>query len=154
MDTVCYGSLSFRPLRERDLPTLYSWRQEPHVREFVQRQPPAWEEIRDKYLPRLNPDWPAKCFLSCVGSPIGYIQTYRIADWPEYATTIDEPAGIGVDLFIGDAGYVGKGWGRMILLKFLNDVAFPMFPAEEVCWIMHDKMNRRALRASRAAGFC
>ena len=102
MDRVRYESLSFQPLRAGDLSTLYSWRQEPHVREFVQRQPPTWEEIRDKYLPRLNPGWPAKCFLSCVGNPIGYIQTYRIADWPDYAATIGESAGIGVDLFIGD----------------------------------------------------
>ncbi len=49
-NTVRYGSPTFQPLKEGDLPTLYSWRQEPHVREFVQRQPPTWEEILDKYF--------------------------------------------------------------------------------------------------------
>jgi hypothetical protein len=39
------------------------------------------------------------------------------------------------------------------LLKFINDVAFPLFPRENVCWIYHDKLNHRALRASKAAGF-
>ena len=91
--------------------------------------------------------------MSCVRSPIGYIQTYRVADYPEYAATIDEVAGISVDLFIGDAEHLGIGWGRLILLKFLNEVAFPLFPGESVCWIYHEKLNQRALRASQAAGF-
>jgi hypothetical protein len=58
-----------------------------------------------------------------------------------------------MDLFIGEPDYVGKGWGRLIIVRFLNEIAFPMFPEEEVCWILHDKMNKRAIRASRAAGF-
>ncbi len=153
MDLARYRSLTFEPLREQDIPTLYSWRREPHIREFVQRQAPTWEGIRDKYLPRLDPAWPTKCFLSCDSGPMGYIQTYRIADWPEYAATLSEVSGISVDLFIGDPEYLGKGWGRVILLKFLNEVAFPMFPEEQVCWILHDKLNHRVLRASRAAGF-
>ena len=48
---------------------------------------------------------------------------------------------------------VGNGWGRLILLKFLSEVAFPLFHAEQVCWIYHDKLNRRALAAAKAAGF-
>jgi hypothetical protein len=91
--------------------------------------------------------------LSCVGPPIGYIQTYRVADHPEYAATIGEVEGISVDLFIGAADHLGIGWGRLILVKFLNEIAFPLFPEENVCWIYHEKLNQRALRASKAAGF-
>lgn len=132
---------------------LYSWLQKPHVREFYQRRPPTWQDTQERYLRRLVSGWPTKCFLSCAGHPIGYIQTYRIADWPECTTQIGSAAGISIDLFTGETDYVGKGCGRLILLKFLSEVAFPMFPEEEVCWILHDKLNGRALRASRAAGF-
>ena len=148
-------SLTFQPLREQDLPLMYSWLQEPHVREFYHRKGiPSWEETRKDYLERLVPDWPTKCFLSCcAGRPIGYIQTYRVADYPETAAVIGEAEGISIDLFIGVAEYIGKGWGRLILVKFLNEIAFPLFPGEEVCWIYHEKLNQRALRASKAAGF-
>jgi RimJ/RimL family protein N-acetyltransferase len=154
MDPARYRQLSFQPLEEQDLPLLYSWLQQPHVREFYHRKGVAsWEETRRHYLQRLTPGWPTKCFLSCLGTPVGYIQTYRIADYPEYAATIGETEGISVDLFIGDMAYLGKGWGRLILMKFLHEIAFPMFPEEDVCWIYHEKLNHRALRASKAAGF-
>ena len=136
MDPVRYRNIGFEPLQEQDLPLMYCWLQEPHVREFYQRKGvSSWEETRDHYLELLVIDWPTKCFLSCVGRPIGYIQTYRVADYPDYAATIGEVAGISVDLFIGDADHLGIGWGRLILLKFLNEVAFPLFPGENVCWI-------------------
>ena len=127
MDPVRYRSLRFDPLKEEDLPVLYSWLQAPHVREFYHKKSvPKWEEMRAEYLRRLDPDWPTKCFLSCAGAiPMGYIQAYRVADYPEYAAMIGEDKGIGLDLFVGDARLVGSGWGRLILLKFLYEVAFP-----------------------------
>ncbi|HYL15892.1 MAG TPA: GNAT family N-acetyltransferase [Terriglobales bacterium] len=153
MESIRYRSLSFEPLKESDLAILYRWRSEPHVREFYQRKRPTWEGVRDKYIPRLRPDSPTKCFLVASGDPIGCIQTYRVMDWPEYAATIGERAGISVDLFIGEAAYIGKGWGPLILPKFLLDVAFSLFPEEKICWIAHDSLNHRALGASKAAGF-
>jgi len=150
-----YRDISFQPLREQDLPLLYTWLQEPHVREFYHRKGvSSWEETRQEYLRRLVPEWPTKCFLSCCdGRTVGYIQTYKVSDYPEYGALIGETAGISIDLFIGDTAYVGRGWGRLILLKFLNEVAFPLFPDEEVCWIYHEPSNQRALRASKAVGF-
>ena len=149
-----YDQLSFRRIAEEDIPTIYSWLQEPHVREFYHRNSvPSWEETRRHYLQRLDPGWPTKSFLSCVGHPIGYIQAYRIADYPEYAAMIGETEGISVDIFIGESGFLGVGWGRLILRKFLDEVAFPLFHPEKVCWIYHEPANQRALRASKAAGF-
>lgn len=153
MDFARYGSLSFEPLKEEYLRQIYGWRKAPHVREFYQRKPPTWEGVREKYIPRLQPDSPTKCFLVSAGDRMGCIQTYRMADWPEYAAAIGERTGIGIDLFIGEAGYVGKGWGPLILVKFLSDIAFPLFPEENTAGSPHDKLNHRALGASRAAGF-
>lgn len=154
MDPVRYRALRFEPLKEQDLAALYSWLQQPHVREFYHRKSvSSWDETCEHYLQRLKPGSPTKSFLGCVDAPIGYIQTYRVADYPEYAAAIGEIEGICVDLFIGDLQYLGRGWGRLMLLKFLNNVAFPLFPEEEVCWIYHEPLNRRALRASQAAGF-
>lgn len=134
--------------------TVYSWLQQPHVHEFYHSDPlPSWEVLRADYLRRVDPNWPTRCYLSCVNKPIGYIQTYRVAAYPDHAAMIGENEGIGIDLFIGDIEYFNKGWGRIVLLKFLNDVAFPLFPEERVCWIYHGENNPRAIRASQAAGF-
>jgi aminoglycoside 6'-N-acetyltransferase len=154
MDPERYRALRFEPLKESDLPGMYGWLQALHVREFYHTKPlPSWQETQAHYLQRLDPNWPTRCFLICVDCAIGYIQTYRIADYPDYAATIGETEGISVDLFIGEPQYSGNGWGRLILLKFVSDVAFPLFPEENVCWICHDKLNHRALGASRAVGF-
>lgn len=154
MDSARYRSVDFEPLKEGHLPLLYSWLGMPHIREFYhKKRVPSWEEMRAQYLQRLHPDWPTRCFISTVGSAVGHIQAYRVADYPEYGAMIQEGGGISIDLFIGEVGYLGSGWGRLILLKFLNEVAFPLFPAEEACWIYHDRENLRALRASKAVGF-
>jgi len=155
MDPHRYRSLTFEPLKEEDIPILYSWLQKTHVREFYhKKRVPQWNEIRAEYLQRLDPDWPTKCFLSYAGLvPIGYVQVYRVADYPEYAAMIQEDNGISLDLLIGDRESLGKGWGRLILLKFINEVAFPLFDGEHTCWIYHECLNHRALAASRAAGF-
>ena len=38
MDQARYRELSFEQLKEQDLPLMYSWLQEPHVREFYHRK--------------------------------------------------------------------------------------------------------------------
>lgn len=148
-----YCDLRFDPLREQDLPLLFTWLQQPHVREFYQRDIPIWDEIRAQYLRALAPGSPTRRFIISADRPIGYIQAWRIADSPAYTASWGVTAGISLDLLIGEPAFVGRGWGRSILIRFLRKVAFPLFPQEELCWILHDHRNERAMRASKAAGF-
>jgi aminoglycoside 6'-N-acetyltransferase len=146
--------LRFQPLKQEDIPQIYAWLQQPHVREFYHPKPVLWEQTREHYTRRLDPGSPTKCFLSYAADhPIGYIQTYRMADYPGYTAMLGETEGISLDLFIGDPAYLEKGWGRAMLAKFLSDIVFPLYPDENVCWIYHDVTNQRALRASQSAGF-
>jgi aminoglycoside 6'-N-acetyltransferase len=148
-----YCDLRFDPLREEDIPMLFGWLQQPHVREFYQRDVPVWEEIRTQHLKALTTGSPTRRFVISVDRPIGYIQAWRIADSPAYTASWGVSAGISLDLLIGEPEFVGRGWGRLILTRFLHEVAFPLFPQEELCWILHDHRNQRAMRASMAAGF-
>ncbi len=132
---------------------MHRWLNEPHVVEFYSRRPSSYEEVRRRYLPRLDPDWLTKCFIVAVEKEIGYIQVYRNSDYPEWAGLIGEQAGISLDLFIGELDHVGIGLGRLLLSQFLDEVAFPLYSAEEACYIAHQTVNHRALRASQAAGF-
>jgi hypothetical protein len=153
MDSVRYREIAFAPLRREDIPVIFAWLQQPHVLEFYCKKPAVWEETRTHYLQRLDPASPTKCFLVRSDRPFGYIQTYRIADYSLTASMLGETNGIGIDLFIGDPEYLATRWGRNMLLKFLNEIAFPLFPEENVCWIYHEAAKHRAMRASKAVGF-
>jgi aminoglycoside 6'-N-acetyltransferase len=148
-----YCDLRFDPLREEDLPILFGWLQQPHVREFYQREVPVWDEIRAQHLKALATGSPTRRFVISVDHPIGFIQAWRIADSPVYTAPWGVSAGISLDLLIGEPDFVGRGWGRLILVRFLREVAFRLFQEEELCCILHDHRNERALRCSKAAGF-
>jgi len=132
---------------------LFGWLQQPHVREFYQRDIPVWDEIRAQYLKAAATKSPTKRFIISADRPIGFIQAWRIAESPGYTAPWGIAAGISLDFLIGEPEFVGQGWGRLILIRFLKEVAFPLFTQEDLCWIIHDHRNERATRASIAAGF-
>jgi aminoglycoside 6'-N-acetyltransferase len=148
-----YCDLRFDPLRDENLPTLFGWLQQPHVREFYQRDIPVWEEIRAQYMKAIAADSPTRRFVISTDHPIGFIQVWRVADSSGYTAPWGVFTGISLDLLIGEPDFVGRGWGRLILIRFLHEVAFPLFSQEDTCWILHDLRNERAMRASMAAGF-
>src|SRR5205807_1917212 len=94
--------IGFRPLEPADLPLLHRWLNTDFVKEWYDSGPP-YEEVVAKYAPRIAGRAPTRSFVTMYGdTPIGYIQTYRIDDYPEYSRYVragEEAAG--VDLFIG-----------------------------------------------------
>jgi aminoglycoside 6'-N-acetyltransferase len=147
-------AFTFRPLAEDDLPTMVRWLNTPHVRAWWQNDPRTIEEARAKYMPRIAGTEPTSAYVILAdGRPIGYIQAYTIADWPEYAGAINvEDGAAGVDLFIGEEVYVHRGLGAPILRAFLRDVVFGM-PGVTCCVIGPSASNASAIRAYEKAGF-
>jgi len=85
--------------------------------------------------------------------PVGYLQTYRIADHPEYARALQiEADAAGVDLFIGEAEYLYRGLGPAALRKFLKEVIFAD-PEISCCVLGPQPENRSAIRAYEKVGF-
>ena len=59
------------------------------------------------------------------GRPVAFIETYLIADYPEWAELIGAAEGAaGVDLLIGDEELTGKGLGTRMLAQFLDEIVF------------------------------
>lgn len=54
--------------------------------------------------------------------PIGMIQSYWVRDYPEHAESVGMPEAIGVDLFIGEPEYIGKGYGQKLLSQFIEEI--------------------------------
>jgi aminoglycoside 6'-N-acetyltransferase len=148
------SEITYRPLVESDLPLMAEWLNRPHLRPFFQRQPISAAETAAKYGPYVRGEVPTHASLALLdGAPFGYLQCYRVADWPDFQATIAVDEGISVDLFIGEIDLVGKGVGRRMLAGYIDQVALPLFPGERVCWIGHELENTAARMCSAAAGF-
>ncbi|MGI8855803.1 MAG: GNAT family N-acetyltransferase [Thermomicrobiales bacterium] len=147
--------IDFRRMTMDDLPLLHRWLQTPHVLEWWWGGvAPPYEAVAEKYGPDIRGEEPTACYLILyAGNAIGYIQTYRISDYPEYAAAVgaDEEAA-GVDLLIGEEEYLHKGLGSHILRRFLRAI---VFAADDIasCIIGPSEANTIAIRAYEKAGF-
>ncbi len=144
-------SIRFRLLQETDLPLLDRWLSTPHVRTWWDRPGPTLDDIHAEYLPRLRGDADAVPYLILSADfPIGYIQRYPVRDeaWGLRPST---PA-VGLDLFIGEPGYLHRGLGPRILRQFLGEIVFSDETIVE-CFIDPIARNRAAIRAFEKAGF-
>ena len=143
----------FRAMKLDDLPLMHRWVNTPHVREWWDALP-TLDAVVTKYAPRIAGHEPTRSFVVEAGSrPVGYIQSYRIADYPDYARHLgSDECAAGVDLFVGEAEFVGHGFGSAMLREFLGTVVFAEdWPTE--CLIGPEIENHRAIRSYQKAGF-
>ncbi len=146
--------ITYQPLAETDLPLLTEWLNRPHLRAFYQREPISAVDVAAKYGPRIRGEVPTHSWLAVRGErPFGYLQCYRVADWPQWQATIGVEHGVSIDLFIGEPDLIGRGVGNRMLRGYVDQVAFPLHPGEQLCWIGHELDNQAARRCSAAAGF-
>lgn len=148
--------LSFRPMREEDLPIVRAWLVQPHVRRWYDDVPGAAfpDDTIERYRRAIRGEERTYRYIVALdGRPIGEVQSYRVDDHPEYAAeiAIDEPA-IGIDLFIGEPELIGRGLGPALIRSFLREVAFPHHEVD-LCVIGPAKSNTAAIRANEKAGF-
>lgn len=86
------------------------------------------------------------------GRPVGFIETYRIDDDPEYAAALDlgEPAA-GVDVYLGEPDMLHRGNGPELLRVFLREIVFERYG--DLCVIGPSNVNVSAIRAYEKVGF-
>ncbi len=81
---------------------------------------------------------------------IGYIQAVPI---DEYQLQLQlEPGAIGIDIFVGNEAYRGRGIGSAILKHFTEQIVFGQMGASFAV-IGPDPANLRAVRSYETAGF-
>jgi RimJ/RimL family protein N-acetyltransferase len=146
--------ITFSPLRPADLPQLHRWLNQGEALRWYGRKISSAAEIREKYLQRLPVESTNHAFLIELDrEPIGFLQCYRLADYPDYARLISaQPGDHGLDLFIGRDDLIGRGLGTEIVNTALAALIFSQ-PDARRCVLGPDPANRRAIRCYEKCGF-
>lgn len=146
--------IGFKSLTISDLKYMHKWLNSDHVKEWYSKKSWTIKEIEEKHIPNILNEKPTQGYLILYDkTPIGYIQTYKIHDYPDYAHSvgIDENAS-GLDLFIGEKEYLHKGLGMYIISRFLKEVIFKSSDSES-CIIGPASENTVAKRTYEKVGF-
>ena len=142
--------IAFESLRKDHLPLVREWLQREHVRRW-------WREPADslaEYEAAIEGREPTDHYLIVLdGHPIGLIETYLTADYPESEEIVRVGPGVaGVDFLIGEQELTGQGLGPELIRAFVDRVVFAD-PGVHACVATPEEANRRSWRAFEKAGF-
>lgn len=145
--------VGFRPLRESDLTLVHEWLGRNHVRRWW-GDPGDLEQTVAHYGPSLDGRDPTDLYAILVGGrEAGMIQTYLVADYPDYAALVGVGEGVaGLDLFLGEEELLGRGLGTEVIRAFVAEFVFTR-EATRACVADPDTENVASLRAFEKAGF-
>ena len=145
--------VGFRPLRDADLPLVHEWLGREHVRRWWGERGDLQRTI-DHYGPSLDGRDPTDLYAILVGGrDAGMIQTYIVADYPDYAALVGVGEDVaGLDLFLGEDELLGRGLGTEIIRRFVSEVVWSR-AAAHACVADPDVENISSLRAFEKAGF-
>jgi aminoglycoside 6'-N-acetyltransferase len=108
------GGVRLRPAVPGDLELLRSWDEQPHVIASDPNDDWNWEVELHR-----NPDWREQLIAEGDGRPIGFVQIIDPAR-EESRYWGDAPPGLrAIDIWIGDAADLGKGYGTRIMRLLL-----------------------------------
>jgi aminoglycoside 6'-N-acetyltransferase len=117
--------LSLRPMTEHDLPLIAGWLGLPHVATWWLPGTTAEAEVAEYRENIVNGQDPATHLLiaSADGTPIGWCQWYRWADYPAEAEAMEAlPGEAGIDYAIGDPAQIGHGTGTELIAVLVAEV--------------------------------
>jgi aminoglycoside 6'-N-acetyltransferase len=137
-----------------DLRLLHEWTRRPHALPWYGDHG-SYEDVVNHYLPALEGRDPTDHYIIVLDSdPIGMVQTYVVADYPDYARLVGvtDRDTAGVDIIIGEEELTGKGLGTEVLRHFVEEVVFARSETTR-CVADPDANNVASLRAFEKAGF-
>jgi len=146
--------VEFAPLQPDDLDLMRKWLNTGPARRWYSKQSRSLADITSSYLPRIRGEEPTQCFIIIYSQkPIGHVQTYIVADHPEYERYVKPgKATAGLDIFIGEEDFCYRGLGPVIMTEFLARVIFAN-PSVERCIVGPEPGNKAAIRAYERVGF-
>ena len=146
--------VTLRAMTHGDLPLVTRWRQQPHVhRWWTADGEPTLVTVTAQYADRIDGTTPTRMWIAEVnGRSVGFVQDYRVGDYPDYALLAPEPAAIGFDYAIGEPEWVGRGLGVRIVWAWMLG-ARKRFPDAGSYFAAPDHRNEASLRLLHKVGF-
>lgn len=147
-------SLTFRPLARTDFGLLSGWFAKPHVAKWWHDGDPV-EHVARKYGPVADgTDNTAGYIVNLDKKPLGFIQSYRLADYKPHLEQVNlGPGAVGVDLFIGEEDGLNRGWGTAVLQMFVLRIIKNRYPDATHVAADPGVENGASIRAFEKAGF-
>jgi RimJ/RimL family protein N-acetyltransferase len=148
--------IDFKDLTVDDISLLHEWLNSFEVKRWYGKSENSdeYQHVYRKYLPYIEKTLPTHAYTIAVDHhKIGYIQTYRIIDYPDYnayVQTDDKSAGL--DVFIGDKNYLHMGLGPIIISQFIRDIVLVMKGIDNII-VGPEPSNTTAIKAYEKAGF-
>lgn len=142
--------VQFRSLTRDDFPLLSRWLEATHVTRWWQ----SHESVEKHYGPCLDgTDFTRLYFALAEGHPFGFLQAYRMDEYPQLANRLGINHGIGIDFLIGEPAYLNMGYGSTMLRTFAEKVVPQDFP--DIPGILSDPSpeNLVSIQTLRSAGF-
>jgi len=113
--------VTVRAMTRGDLPDVTRWRQSEHVRRWwASEGEPTPERIEARYGPCIDGMSPTRMWVAEVnGRSVGFVQDYRVGDYPEYAVLGPDPDAVGVDYALAEE-WSGRGLGARVLWAWMS----------------------------------
>lgn len=145
--------LKYKPLSFEDLPLLHKWYRYPHVLKWYSKEPMTLEQIEKKYTPYILGKNGIKGFICyCDNKPFGYIQYYSVANYPWNNHELKPKLSLiaGLDTFIGETSFLGKGLGKAMIERFIRRHVWQYYA---YCVVDPEVSNKKAIGCYSACGF-
>lgn len=138
--------VTLRDATPADLPLLQRWDEEPHVVASDPNDDWHWHEELAR-----TPTWREQLVAEADGVPIGFVQIIDPAEEESHYWGACEPNLRAVDIWIGEAAYLGRGFGTTIMRLALARC----FAPPEVTAVLIDPLasNVDAIRFYERLGF-
>ncbi len=145
--------VAVRAMTRGDLPDITRWRQSEHLhRWWASDGEPTAERVSEQYGPSIDGMTPTRMWIAEVnGRSVGFVQDYRIGDYPEYAVLGPDPAAIGLDYALAEE-WSGRGLGVRVLWAWMLR-ARHRFPEATTYFAAPDHRNAASLRMLAKVGF-
>ena len=145
------NELTIRRMTRNDFPLMVKWLNDPAVLEFFEEPPTDFERVNQKYGPRVDGHhYVTPWIIEYRNQRIGYIQHYKIQENELITYGYDGKQIYGIDQFIGETDYWGKGIGTKVIQLMLNYLCEK--GAEKVVLEVKNN-NNRAISSYEKCGF-
>ena len=145
--------VAVRAMGRGDLPDVTRWRQSEHLhRWWASDGDPTPERVTQLYGPSIDGMTPTRMWIAEVnGRSVGFVQDYRVGDYPEYAVLGPDPNAIGLDYALCEE-WSGRGLGARVLWEWMLR-ARRRFPSATTFFAAPDHRNAASLRVLAKVGF-